>query len=464
MLLPQTVERSYRFKLALRMGLPIFALIIAFISHTLITTYTTLETSFYIEAVILLVLSIYFILYLIYNGFDVKITDDVTKTFTREYLYNYLKKEVNTHKVYTLVLVSVDNLNDINTVYGMKNGDKVLFHVCEWLEAYLLEEGIENYPIGHIKGGDIVIGFKGEKEQYRTLLDLLCLKSQEFRVGDIEVKISGAITDTHYSKDINHLIEHLFELLEDMRNFKEQRKDENMDPNTLESYVIDAIKEEKFVVSAQKIEAQEGFYECFVKLKGEDGKYIFPKSYIKVINKLGLGVDFDLTVLEFLVQNCTDTQGTLALNIFPTSLRNDKFINRAKEILASKKISLVFVLYEMEYYSHNKKFNAIMESFREYNVRFAIDRVGTIHTSFLYLRELDIDFIRFDTYYSKYEKMEKNKSVLDGFNLIAHEKGVKSWIKNIEDEQSYTLAKELGIDMIQGKYIAEMEKIFEEEV
>ena len=464
MLLPQTVERSYRFKLALRMGLPIFALIIAFISHTLITTYTTLETSFYIEAVILLVLSIYFILYLIYNGFGVKITDDVTKTFTREYLYGYLEKEIARNKEYTLLLVSVDNLNDINNVYGIKNGDKVLLQVCEWLENYLKEEGIENYPIGHIKGGDIVLGLKGNKKHYRTVLDLMCLKSQEFRVDDIEVKISGAITDTHYSKDINHLVEHLFELLEDTKNFKEQRKDDSIDPNTLELYVIDAIKEQKIVVSAQKVETQEDFYECFIKLKGQDGKYIFPKSYIKVINKLGLGVDFDLMVLEFLVQKCTHKEGVLALNIFPTSLRNDKFINRAKELLAHKKLSFVFVLYEMEYYSNMKKFNAILESFKEYNVRFAIDRVGSIHSSFLYLRELDIDFIRFDTFYSKYEKMEKNRNILDGFNLIAHEKSVKSWIKNIEDEQSYTLAKEIGIDMIQGKYIAQVEKILEEEI
>jgi len=65
MILPQTKEREYRFKLALRMGLPIFALILALIFHTLITNYTTLQTSFYIEAILLLLVSIYFIFFLI---------------------------------------------------------------------------------------------------------------------------------------------------------------------------------------------------------------------------------------------------------------------------------------------------------------------------------------------------------------------------------------------------------------
>lgn len=126
MLLPQTKEREYRFKLALRMGLPIFALIVALISHTLVSNYTTLQTSFYVEAILLLVVSVYFIFYLIYRGFDVKITDDVTKTFTREYLNRYIKSQIETKKNYTLLLISIENLDDINTLYGIRNGDKVL--------------------------------------------------------------------------------------------------------------------------------------------------------------------------------------------------------------------------------------------------------------------------------------------------------------------------------------------------
>jgi len=47
MLLPQTKEREYRFKLALRMGLPIFALIMALVIHTFLENSQTLQTSFY---------------------------------------------------------------------------------------------------------------------------------------------------------------------------------------------------------------------------------------------------------------------------------------------------------------------------------------------------------------------------------------------------------------------------------
>ena len=202
MLLSQTKEREYRFKLALRMVLPIFALVIALIFNTLIDDSLNFSTSFLIESILLLAVSIYFILYIIYKGFDVQITEIVTKTFTREYLYNYLKKEIKKNNSYTLALISVDNIHDINSIYGIKNGDKVLFEVVKWIEKEFENKGISNYPLGHIKGGDFVLGLKGLKTSYSTLINMICLKSSEFKVNDIEVKISTAITDTSYSNQL----------------------------------------------------------------------------------------------------------------------------------------------------------------------------------------------------------------------------------------------------------------------
>jgi len=462
MLLPQTKEREYRFKLALRIGLPIFALFITFVSYSLITNYENLNVSFYVEAILLMALSVYFILYLIYNGFSVKITDDVTKTFTREYLYEYLEKEIKEKKNYTFILISIDNLNDINNLYGIKNGDKVLREVSLWIANYFKNEDIENFPLGHIKGGEFIIGLNGLKAKYSTILELMYLKSSELKVGDIEVKISGAITDTTYSRELDYLIDNLFENLEKTKNSKNRDYGEDISPNELESIVINAINKKKLIIMSQ--DAYEGdvvaFSECFVKLIGDNDKIIYPKTYLKVINKLGLGVSFDLLVLETLIENHSQNNKKIfAINILPTSLRNDKFLSRVKELLEDSKIKIMFVLFEMEYYSYIDKYKYIMSSLKKLGVLFAIDRVGSMHTSFLYLRELDIDVIRFDTYYSNEDKLKKNRSIIEGFNLIAHQKKIKSWIKNIETEDANAIAKDMGVDFIQGKQLSELQEI-----
>lgn len=177
------------------MGLPIFGLILALLIHTFLENSQTLQASFYVESLILFVFSIYFILYLVYNGFNVKITDDVSKTFTREYLFSYIKEKLKKEKDYTLILISVDNLDDINSLYGIKNGDRVLKEVAIWIAEYLIAKKIE----------DFIIGFEGLRNEYATILELMCLKSNEFKVDDIEVKLSGAISDTNHSHELDYL-------------------------------------------------------------------------------------------------------------------------------------------------------------------------------------------------------------------------------------------------------------------
>ena len=466
MLLPQTKDREYRFKLALRMGLPIFALVTALLINTLISDDINITPEFYTNAILVFGFSIYFMLYIIYTGFDTRITEIVSKTFTREYLYAYLKKELKTKEEYTLLLFSIDNLHDINTTYGIKNGDKVLLNVAEFLGEYLTSKGIRLFAIGHIKGGDFVIGLDGRKVEHSTLVDMMCLKMSEFSVDDIEVKISGAITDTSYSNELEYMIENLFEIQELNKSQRLLYKTDEINPSELESLVINAIKNRKFILLSQNIyEGQKLIAkECFVKLKREDSKLIHQKSFMKVISKLGLNVEYDLMILEQNLLRCNPNEESIhAINTSPSSLRNPIFIEKAKELLRenSTKNRIMFILSENEYYSYIEKYNAILKSFKSLGALIAIDRLGSIHTSFLYLRELDIDVVRFDSFYAKHLQKSEYESIIDGFNLMAHSLGVKTWMKLIESQELYEKAQNMKIDYTQGKYLAELEKTYE---
>ncbi|MBC8237947.1 MAG: GGDEF domain-containing protein [Helicobacteraceae bacterium] len=450
------------------MGLPIFLLLLAFISDTLINSYESVQISFYFTFIILLVFSVYFIFFLIYSGFDVQITDSITKTFTREYLYKYIKKEIKKNDAYTLVLLSVDNLNAINTQYGITNGDKVLFQVAEYLGNYLIDKKITNFPMGHIKGGDFIIGLEGEKENYNSIIDLLCLKSSDFKVQEIEVGISGAVTDTMYSDNLDYMIKNLFELQLENRNKKIIKKRDEINPNDLESFVIGAIDKKSVSIMTQSVyeDGEEVLKECFVKLKNAEGEVLHPKSYMKVVNKLGLTTQYDYLILEKSVLHCMDESTNLvSVTISPTSLRNHNFLVKIKNLLDANqdvKNRLVLMCSEIDYYSHIDRYNEILQSLRAQGVKIAIDRLGSLHSSFLYLRDLEIDIVRFDSYYTKNKHRDKNKNIIDGLNTMAHLSGVKTWIKMIEDKNTQEFAKDLKIDYVQGKELANLEKIYED--
>lgn len=465
MLLTKTKEREYRFKLALRMGLPIFGLVLALISHTLITSYENLTLSFYIESILVLLFSIYFIFYLIYNGFETKITESVTNAFTREYLYKYLTKEINNNKEYTLILISCDNIVDINTRYGIKNGDRVLQHLSIWLSEYLESKNITSYPFGHIKSGDFIIGLKGAKEQYNAILELMCLKSDELKVDDIEVKISGAINDTTYSHSLDYLIENLFEIQEQNRSHKDlSSKYNELSPSELESFVIEALREKLVEIKKQYIfqNGKKVMKECFVRLKTPCGKFLHPKVYMKVLDKLGLMVDFDLMVLTSAIDECEASDDEIfALNISPTSVRNYKFLNKLKDLLSNNsflKNRLMFILNEREYYYRIDKYRDILDKLRAQGVLIAIDKIGSSHTSFLYFRELNIDAVRFDNHYTK-NLDDRDINILSGFIKMAKDRDIKTWVKMVESKEISDKLDNLDVDYIQGKILSELEKI-----
>ncbi len=466
MLLPEKRERAYRFRLALRMGLPIFALALALLSNRLITSYDSLELSFYIEVILLFTFSIYFIFYMIFNSFDERITELVSKTFTREYLYKYLKKEMQNNKNYTLILISIDNLHDINARFGISNGDKVLYRVVSWIEEYFKDKGIENFPIGHVKGGDFIIGLRGNCSEHNTTLELMLLKMSEFKVDDIEVKLSGAMSDTSFSDNLNFIIENLFELQEEKKSINLVPKQDEINPNQLEFFVINAIKKRTFIIMTQDVVEDENIVikECFVKLKTPDGKILHPKSYVKVINRLGLMLEYDVMIFQKSIE-CNKTDNKLfAISVSPSSLRNQTFLTKAKEIVSNNSLAknrVMLILAEAEYYSHIDRYNSILKSLRNMGILIAIDKLGSLNASFLYLRELDIDAVRFDQMYTKKLSNQKYRSVIEGFNLMAHSNGVKTWVRMIEDEEHKLLAKNVGADYLQGKHIAPLEKIYE---
>jgi len=117
---------------------------------------------------------------------------------------------------------------------------------------------------------------------------------------------------------------------------------------------------------------------------------------------------------------------------------------------------VIFLFSENEYFAKSDKFNAWLHSYKDIGIQIGVDRVGALHASFLYLRDLDLDIIRFDSSYSKGEKIFKCKATIMGLDTIANAKGIKSWIKMIETKEQFEAAKEYGIDYIQGKYLSQM--------
>lgn len=459
MFLPQTKEREHRFILAIRMVLPIFLLLITYFIYVIFSEYQTTSLSFFISLIFILIISIYFTFFLIYNGLNTKIIDNISGAFNREYMYDYLNKQIKKEKIYTLILINIDNISEINSRYGINNGDKILSEMVIWINKYISSKNINNFPIGHMRGSSFIIGLKGKKDKYKSILELMCLKSEDFKIDDIEIQISGSIVDTVNSTNLDELFENLFEMQSKNR---ESKTIINLDENIPQDYdltIKNALENKNIVITSQKVyqNNQEIFEEVFIKLKDEEGKILHPKNYLKILDKLRIMSEYDLLAIKTVIK-LSQNQKSYALQISPTTLRNNTYFYKIKELIKDKNLKLIFIISENEYYQQIDRFNNILQELRELGIKIAIDRVGLLNTSFLYFKNLKVDMIRFSSSLVKDIDDGKNLIIIDGFCKMAKSVEVFSWVKLVEDEQRYKKLEKVGLDFFQGKFLANIKE------
>ena len=473
MLLPEEKERAQRFKLALRIGLPILLLFIVASLSFFSIEQERVPGYYIVMTVSVFAVMIYYIFYLIYQGHEERITDPITHTFTREYLVNYFKSKIDTAP-YTILLISVRNLTEINSRYGVKKGDKVLYEVGHWIGDFLKDKGIDRFPIGHYKGSDFLVGLTGDKDQYQNLLDLMCLKFDSRTIDEIEISLISAIIDTRYSKDIDQLINRLFEISDEKLAHKIVIDEEEIDPTILESSVIKAIQNHSFSLMFQEVYEKKklSMLEASIKLVSDSGKIIHQNKFIPVINRLGLSRTFDEMIFEKIVELCEEVPHHLmiAFSLSPSSVRNNSFLERALTLLSNNEVArgrIMFVLSENDYYDHPKRYNEQLQAYRRLGIFITIDNFGSFKSGMIFLKDLKIDVLRFDNTYGKHLDKTEYQTIIKGLNVLAQGLKLRSWIRMIENSEQEREAEKLGVDFVQGMYLGRilpLEEILESRV
>ena len=473
MLYPQEKERSHRFMLALRTGLPLFFLA-AILTFARISDYIqNIPISFFILALIILTVSIYFIFYMIYRGFDEQITDPITHTFTRSKLLSILKEEIEENSEYSIVMVSIDNLSDINARYGTKQGDQVLRVVSKEVGKFFMSKGFDKFPIGHFNGGNFLLGLKGDIGSVRPFLEMMYIKFDDYVMNDIEVKIKGSIVDKGLSSDVNALCERLFEAKETEHEEDDEEKAvadyEDISLLELQENVKHAISKKSLSLMFQPIQSQESVVQVSVKLQGKNDKIIHQKSFMPVVKRLGYEREYDELVLERVLHISKVLKDiAFAFNISPSVLRNRRFMYRFKQMVEKEGVDykrLIIFLSENEVYANMERYNDLLQEYRALGVRFVLDNIGSLNASVEYLKRLEVDIIRFDKPFSKHMESSSYRALVKGYKTMADEMGIKSWIKMVDTPELKHAFEEMKMDYIQGNIVSKIvnyEKLKEE--
>jgi len=399
---------------------------------------------------------VYFIFYLIYQSTNENITDSITHAFTSEYFYSLAKKALKKN-TQTIMMISVENLWAINERYGIKNGDNALKNTVSKVDQFFRDKGVDKLPIGRYKGGDFLLFLKGEKEEYRSLLELFLTKYQNHIDNEIEIRLEAVMIDSRLSDDIELLTSRLYELHNERI---EEEKEELYSINELEQEILEALEEKRFSIGFWPVCCDEfPLFDTTVKLIDSQKRLIHQSRYIPVLNRLNKMRILESDVLEKIGELCDGQNRHFVLAISSVTLRNPHFFEHALTLferfpLARHKITLIFE--EREYCHQLERFAHKIAHYRKAGYKIGLDRLGGYHTTLLYLKELEVDIVRFDTLYSRNIKKGGYQNILQGLNLSAHLCGAKTWISMIEDSYTDQICQSLKINYRQGNYLGKI--------
>ncbi|MBN2897038.1 MAG: GGDEF domain-containing protein [Campylobacterales bacterium] len=451
----ESIERVQRFKLALRMGIPVFMLAGILLFSVLMQYFEKIPYHFIVIVVGVLAVAVYFQFYLIYRGFKERVTENITHTFTRDYFQKLFLQHKARHTC-TLILFTIQNFADINERLGYRKGDRILYTAAQQIDFFLTDRGVKKPIISHFKGGTFLLLLDGNIDEYRILFEHFLVRMGSAVLDGVEIKGCGAIIDTETSGEFEQLVERLFELQAYSSLGKILVEDDKTDLNTLENEVLDAIRSSRLSMRAQEIDITTGrFFELTFKLIDSSGHLIHQNRFFPIVLRLGLIAPYMQSVLAKTYEIAsTYPQYRFALEIPAELLRQRDFSYTVTADLTLRSIqNLIFVLQEKEYFSNIKRFEEILQSYRHMGIGIALDGYGSNHTTLLYLKDLHVDFIRFEGSFGKKFEDERYRALIEGLHVSAKRLGVKTWLRMIEDQKSVQAAKAMGIDLLSGNIL-----------
>ena len=200
--------------------------------------------------------------------------------------------------------------------------------------------------------------------------------------------------------------------------------------------------------------------EILLRMLDEQGELIPPGAFIPAAERYGLMPQVDRWVVE---RALTTLEGRLgarmcAINISGASLGDRDFLGFVREQLRRHAIppgAICFEITETAAVVNLQEAANFIETLRAEGCCFALDDFGSGLSSFTYLKNLPVDFLKIDgTFVRDLVDDPLDHAMVRAINEIGHLMGVRTVAEFVEDETVLARLREMGVDYAQGFGIA----------
>ena len=124
------------------------------------------------------------------------------------------------------------------------------------------------------------------------------------------------------------------------------------------------------------------------------------------------------------------------------------------------KQQIIFEVTETAALSDVSAASQLITDIRQLGCKFALDDFGVGFSSFLYLKQLKVDFVKIDgAFIQSLPNSHENQIFVKAFQQVAQDLGLKTIAEYVGDDNTIDLLRSYGVDYGQGYHIGQPQPI-----
>jgi len=398
----------------------------------------------------------------------------------------------NANREHTLSILDLDQFKTVNDTCGHLAGDELLCQVADKIRE-------------KVRQGDLVVRLGGDEfalllyhcdknEAQRITEDIrLAIESIHFNWQGDTFRISasiGAMASYLSNLDVSKVLQQV-----DSACFLAKESGRNrvhlIDPQDAEITATQnemqwahrlhkAMAEDHFVLFSQPIfslgaEDRNEYVEILLRLRNTDGlTFTPPGAFFPAAERYGLSVKLDQWVINHLITHLPKYREAFGdkrsywVNISGASISDPQFLNYLEERISAAKLPAKMINFEITETAIIRNLRDAKESIlrlKALGCQFSLDDFGSGMSSFGYLKELPVDYIKIDGMFVRGMIDDPVNTVfVQSIIDIASVMGIKTVAEYIETPEVLEKTIEMGVSYAQGFLLARPEELFSEKL
>lgn len=411
--------------------------------------------------------------------------DSTTGLFSRDYFISQLKtctdlaNSDSDHAV--LLYIGVDKYSDLRSTYGLNLCDKILSNIASFIQtqsetdsnlSHFCDDGFTllqqktNTETAKAYAEKLssaveknIIEIDGQSIQCTISIGLVAIDGSQSQLSPM-LLIDQAFNTCELSREDGNNVA-VYQPVKEKKTLGDAAGDEELD-----SFLQEAIEEEKFELTYQPVVSLRGsdgdHYEVRTTMKNENGEILDAKEFLAGINFSDINTRLDRWVLleatkKLAIEIESGNNTLLLINLTANALQDTSLISWLSVALKAGGLpadALIFQFSETEITNYLKPAIVFSEAVKALGCKLSITEFGLSNNPFKALEQVHADYAKIATKFTLQLESDGDGQILKSLVSSINENQAQAIISGVENASALAQLWQIGVDYIQGGYLA----------